>query len=671
MKKLSKDDAELVSLVESRVSSATGLYDSRLSSERAKITRYYDGLEPKPLHQGDSSYISPDVYDGVESMRAQLLEVFAGDQTPIAFAPQSADDEAKAMEATEVCSHTIFRMNDGFGIFRDALHDGLTSRVGIAKVWWDEDSEDEETEVRDVSYQDFEAALATDPEIELTDLELDSETQTVKRATMVKTKDISQVRIELVPPEEFGITKRAKSAKDANIVFHRRAVTADALVRMGAKPKDVKSLKDDERYWQNTTPEYLERHQETDDSIGTDAQRDQTDTSREIDVKEAYCRLDLDGRPALWMLVVAGNKLLIKKKVKRLPFVFFVALPRPHSFWGSSFAKKLIPTQNARTMLTRSIINHALITNNPRTGVVKGGVSNPKELTDNRIGGIVNLNRPDALVPIVTTGLNPFVYQTIELLDSDKEQTTGVSRLSQGLNKDAVSKQNSAEMVSNMVALSQVRQKITARNFAEGFVKALYHEVYRLLIENEKRPRLMQIAGSWTEVDASQWPERDDLVAEVAVGYGEKQAEIQRWMAVDTYLGGDQRLSQGYTPEKRYNVLARALRAGGIRDLDSIFTPPDQQQPAKPSPKEEAELAEMQARTAQLAAQAEATKSGAALRQVEMQHEQAMMGMKREAEMLKLEISREQHVQKREMFMLELEAAKSADKTSGILSPDA
>ena len=78
-----------------------------------------------------------------------------------------------------------------------------------------------------------------------------------------------------------------------------------------------------------------------------------------------------------------------------------------------------------------------MVTNNPRYTVVKGGLTNPRELIDNRVGGIVNVTRPDAIHPMPQASLNPFVFQTIQMLDEDKEDTSGVSRLSQGLNKDA------------------------------------------------------------------------------------------------------------------------------------------------------------------------------------------------------------------------------------------
>ena len=161
-------------------------------------------------------------------------------------------------------------------------------------------------------------------------------------------------------------------------------------------------------------------------------------------VYEAYINLDVDGagQATLHKVVKAGNQILEIEKVDRKPFIVFTPLPTPHSFFGANFAEKLIATQNAKTVLTRSILDHAQISNNPRYTVLKGGLSNPRELISNKVGGLVNITRPDAIAPMPQAPLNPFVFQTIKLLDDEKEETSSVSSLSTGLNKDAVSKQN-------------------------------------------------------------------------------------------------------------------------------------------------------------------------------------------------------------------------------------
>ena len=101
--------------------------------------------------------------------------------------------------------------------------------------------------------------------------------------------------------------------------------------------------------------------------------------------------------------------------------------------------------------------------NNPRYMVTKGSLTNVRELIDNRIGGVVNVTRPDAIQAMPQAPLNPFIFQTINMLDEDKEETSSVSSLSTGLNKDAVSKQNSQAMVEQLITMSQQRQKIIAK----------------------------------------------------------------------------------------------------------------------------------------------------------------------------------------------------------------
>ena len=157
-----------------------------------------------------------------------------------------------------------------------------------------------------------------------------------------------------------------------------------------------------------------------------------------------------------------------------------------------------------------------MITKNPRYMVVKSGLTNPRELIDNRVGGLVNVTRPDAISPMPQASLNPFVFQTLEALDKDLEDNTGVSRLSQGLNKDAISKQNSAAMVEQLATMSQQRQKIIARHFA-SFLKHLYSEVYALVVENEQTGKIIEVAGSFVPIDPRSWKEKRDVIVELTL----------------------------------------------------------------------------------------------------------------------------------------------------------
>jgi len=336
----------------------------------------------------------------------------------------------------------------------------------------------------------------------------------------------------------------------------------------------------------------------------------------------------------------------------------------------------LIPTQNARTYLTRSIINHALITNNPRLQVVRGTVDNPRELMENRIGGIVNVKRPDGIAPIPQAGLNPFVFQTISLLDEDKEEITGISRLSQGLNKDAVSKQNSQGMVNDLISVSQIRQKIIARNFAENFLRGIYEMIYQLVLENEDRQKIIQVAGAWTPIDLTAWPEDTEMEVSFALGYGDQDRELMKWQKLDTYLSGDPMLKVAYPPEKRFNVVKKAMNAMGIKDVTDYILSPDQVQPPPPDPMQQADLAVKHADAQVKLANAQAAAANSQLALQEAQNKQqdqlAKMQLETRRSMADIQLKQDQLAHKVAVDAAELQLqqeAAAAAKLSSMAEP--
>ena len=134
-KKLS--DGNIVALVDEQVGLSVGYADSELSTERAKIVDYYNGTLPKPVHEGNSKYVSLDVYDAVESLKAALLETFSAGNKTVRFAAQNEDDVEKAKVCTEYTDYVVHRQNDIYTVMSTAIHDGLIARAGVVKVFWE------------------------------------------------------------------------------------------------------------------------------------------------------------------------------------------------------------------------------------------------------------------------------------------------------------------------------------------------------------------------------------------------------------------------------------------------------------------------------------------------------------------------------------------------------
>ena len=98
-------------------------------------------------------------------------------------------------------------------------------------------------------------------------------------------------------------------------------------------------------------------------------------------------------------------------------------------------------------------------------------------------------------------------------------------------------------MVEQLTTMSQQRQKIIARHFS-SFLKRLYSEVYALVIENEDSNKIIEVAGSFVEIDPRSWKEKRDVVVEMSLGYGEADREAQKHLALHQLFSQDPAISR-------------------------------------------------------------------------------------------------------------------------------
>lgn len=627
--------SEVIALVDKALGTSVTYYDSRLSKERQRVMDYYNGVLPKPAHAGNSKYVSMDVFDATESMKAVLLETFSAGHRIVSFDPSSEQDVEGTNAATEYCDYAIHRQNCGYDIFSTVIQDGLMARVGIVKTYWEQKTEEVEEEFSNLTPEEVDM-LASQPDVKsVTEVETDPETGLMK-GDITRMVDKGQVRIDPIAPEEFLITPNAKSIKDAPMVAHRTKKTISDLIEAGFSKKQLEKVGGEADAGVEDNGEVLARFEATGSSnVNLDPQiQDQT---RMVWVYEVYTKIDMEGNgtACLYKIIKCGKEILDMEKVEKAPFQYFTPLPLAHSFWGSNFANMVIPTQNARTVLVRGILDHTVSTNNPRYQVVKGAVTNPKELIENRVGGLVNVTRPDGILPFPQASLNPFVFQTIQLLDEDKEEVTGISKLSQGLNKDAVSKQNSEGMVENLVSLSQQREKIIARNFSM-FIRELYQEVYYLVLANEKTEKIIQVAGQFVRVAPWEWEEQKTCTIEMNLGYGEQAKEAQKMMQLHGMLMQDPDAKSMYDAEKRYNTYKCIFEKSGVKNVSAYMTAPQQFKPQQPDPMlmKKMELEERHVVTQETIAQAQAKKVdiNAQIEQMRVQIEQMQVQLKAQNE---------------------------------------
>lgn len=669
-KPLSDDD--IVKMVDDNIRTSTGYYDSQLSRERQKTQDYYNATLPKPAHDGNSRYVSQDVYNAVQSMTASLLETFSAGSNIVKFAPEGPED----VELSKVCSSytnfILFRQNDAFSVFQSVIHDGLMARVGVCKVYWMDKTETETQTFENLTQDELDMLLA-DEGVELVDSESDD--IGLLSGEIGIERDASKVCIEALEPEAFIVEAQARSLEDSTFCAHRSRMTISELREMGYDDDLINSIGGDDNAEYQTDPEVLARYEGVDDNRGYNNNGYQ-DQVRSVMVHEAYIMLDKEGTGVayLYKVMKAGGVLLECEAVDKRPFITFSPLPTPHSFYGANFADRLCDTQNARTVLTRSILDHAVITNNPRYMVTKGGLSNPRELIANARGGLVNVTRPDAITPMPQAPLNPFIFQTLKELQENAEENSGISSLTTGMNKDAVSKQNSAALVEQLATMSQQRQKVIARNFANQFVRPLFHEAYRLAVINESQEKIVDISGSYVRVDPSRWKEKRDVSVELHLGYGEQDREAQKMLAMHQLFSQDPAMQALYQLPNRYAMMKTVLENQGVLNVNDYLTSPDQLPPPQPDQAQQMqlqmaakqiELQERQTQIAELKAQTDAQIAG-----LKMELEKAKAEAQHALQSDNQDLKEEQFEHKRMIDEGELEILRrNTTDVRGIASP--
>jgi len=145
-------------------------------------------------------------------------------------------------------------------------------------------------------------------------------------------------------------------------------------------------------------------------------------------------------------------------------------------------------------------------------------------------------------------------------------------------------------MVEQLATMSQQRQKIIARNFANQFLKPLYQAIYQLVIENEDQEKIVEIGGEFIDINPSDWADKRDVTVQLHLGYGEQEAEAQKYMGMHQIFQADPSLQKMYTPQNQYQLMSQVMEMSGIKNVADYLTSPDQLPEEQPDPAQELQL---------------------------------------------------------------------------------
>lgn len=675
------DINKLKSIIESEIDDSIGYVETDTVAERQEALEYYLREPYGNEVEGKSQIVTGEVAEVVDGALPQLIRVFTSTDGVVEFQPINDGDEPFAQQATEYCNWVFYRNNDGFLILHNWFKDALLQKTGIVKAYWDE-----KIDVTKESYEDLTddqlIMLMQDEDLEVveqkTEEEIDEITdpmtgqvfQNIKREHYVKvkrTKKDGRVVVENVPPEEFLISKRARTIQDSPFVAHRRMMTRSELIAMGFKKDIVETLQSGDTL--EFSPDRIARYSrgEQPNSMGS-----QDESMEVVEVYECYIKVDYnnDGIAELRRVVYASNEVLEDMECDYIPFHSLCPIPIPHKFYGQSLADRALDLQLIKSTVLRQMLDNLYLTNNYRVGAVEGQV-NLDDLLTSTAGGVVRMKNPNAIVPLTVQPTTSGSFPMLEYLDGVQARRTGVSDSQNGIDPNIL--QNvTAAAVSAMSQSSAGKLELIARIFAETGVKSLFKGILHLLCKYQDKERLVRINGKFVPFNPREWNDQYNVSINVGLGTGTRQEQLTTMQMI---LQKQEQIIQQYGLSNplvnlmQYrNTLAKFINMAGFKDAAQFMneiTPEQnealsQPQPEKLDPNTEAAkvLAEVEREKAVIRAQTEAAK-------LELEREQMQLDNARKA----LELQQQELKQNTELALkqlkIETDAANQAEQTRG------
>jgi hypothetical protein len=671
---------ELKSILQAEIDDAIGFIESETVEQRKQALEAYLRQPYGNEVEGKSQIVTGEVAEAIDGALPSLVRIFTGSDDIVVFEPQGPKDEASAKQATQYCNWVFSRDNEGVSILHDWFKDALLQKNGILKAYW-EDKEDI-TKERYFDLSDDELAmLMSDETMEIVEQDttefpiidpmgqpvIDPMGMPVMASThnvvVQQKKKSGKVTIENVPPEEFLISKKARTIADSPFVAHRQMLTRSTLVAMGFNKKQIEGLQmgDALAY----TPERVARY-----AAGEQPYQTQTDdpSMQEIEVFECYVKTDIDGKGIATLVQVfyASNEILEDAKGKEMveevdyvPFHSICPIPIPHKFFGNSLADRTTDIQLIKTTITRQMLDNLYLTNNARVLAVEGQ-TNLDDLLTSTAGGVIRVKSMNAVQQLTVQNVAAQAFPMLQYLDTVQSKRTGVSDASQGLDPSVL--QNvTAAAVASMQQAGAGKIELMARIFAETGVKSLFKGILHLLCKYQDKARLVRMRGEFVEFDPRTWANQYDVSINVGLGAGNRQeqmAMLSMVLAKQEQLIGQYGPANPYVSPAQYRgTLGRMVEIAGFKDSAEFYKPitPEQDQAlSNPPPQEQQMPPEIQALMAKTQAEIQANQAKAQS-DLQMQQQQMQIDMQMAQQKASLEM---QLMREKELAKLQLEREK-------------
>src|SRR5262245_62832812 len=298
-----------------------------------------------------------------------------------------------------------------------------------------------------------------------------------------------------------------------------------------------------------------------------------------------------DGTAKRYQVCTGGDNTLLTRdgevaiyEIDDVPLVTMTPVIQTHRVFGRSVADLVIDIQQIKTALYRSMLDNMYMSVNPRP-VVYESAAGPQTLDDllvMRPGQPIRAKTPGAIEWQEVPNVAGAVLPVIQFLDTVREWRTGVSRMGQATDPNAL--QNQVATIANqMFGRSQAKVKLIARIFAETGIKDMFSLLHKEIRKYGDQAQTVRLRNTWVTVNPNDWKARDDMTITVGLGTGSKAEQLAQWNILkDAQVQG---IQIGLVSQRNlYNTAKKLVSLLGEKDVDTYFVspnqPPDPRDPA-------------------------------------------------------------------------------------------
>lgn len=541
-------DEQLIALIDSGVQNSTGdwLNSSDLARERLKATYEFAGVPAGHLApQGVSTIVDTSTTEVVEAYTAVLSDLFLSNQKLARFIPyeNSPGGFKAAKDASALVNYCIFKRNNGWELIQSWMKSSLLWKNSVCRWGYIEDYEYVFEEYAEISQTKLDEILSADDMEIVGDLQFENRTvggetsefgpevELVYIDVRVRKKvNNSRVKLELIPPENFRISRDAITIDDASFVGIQTDMTRSEIRKYWPEASEniiAWDELDEDASWMGTlkySQDVAARKLVTGQEYYQGSNQQTVfplEANREVTVTECWMRIDRDGDgiAELKHFITVGSYILSEEDCDMVPLASIVPIDIPHEFYGLSMADFTRSSTLASTAILRGFVENTYLTNySPKLAdpnvVDFSALQNmkPKQIipTNGNPTGAVQALTPET----ISTGTVPL----LEHLQMIKEQATGMSKAAQGLNDTLYVSGNSEQKLSAVQSAAQKRIQHIARRFAETGFKRMLIGIYSTMRANMKGLQQYNLDGIYGSVNLDALPSRMDVEVQLDIG---------------------------------------------------------------------------------------------------------------------------------------------------------